>query len=75
MEQRLQCTVCNKVSYRTDAMDVLSVPVPAIESGKDEDGKTMYTPVPLLSCLNAVLTPEALEYGCPSCGTGVNALK
>ncbi|KAJ7766902.1 hypothetical protein B0H16DRAFT_1412848 [Mycena metata] len=75
MEQRLQCGVCNKVSYRIDAMDVLSVPVPAVETGKDADGKTLYTPIPLVACLDAVLTPEALEYGCPSCGTGVNALK
>ncbi|KAJ7256532.1 ubiquitin carboxyl-terminal hydrolase 14 [Mycena haematopus] len=75
MEQRLQCGVCSKVSYRTDAMDVLSVPVTAMESGKDADGKTLYTPIPLLACLDAVLTPEALEYGCPSCGTGVHAIK
>ncbi|KAJ6624496.1 hypothetical protein B0H10DRAFT_2006189 [Mycena sp. CBHHK59/15] len=75
MEQRLQCGVCSKVSYRIDSMDVLSVPVPAVESGKDDDGKTVYTPIPLLSCLDAVLEPEALEYGCPSCGTGVNAIK
>lgn len=75
MEQRLQCGVCNKVSYRTDAMDVLSVPVHAMESGKDADGKTLYTPVPFGACVDVVLAPEALEYGCPSCGTSVNALK
>ncbi|KAF7338024.1 Ubiquitin carboxyl-terminal hydrolase [Mycena venus] len=75
MEQRLQCGICSKVSYRTDAMDVLSVPVAAVENGKDADGKTLYTPIPLVACLDAVLTPEALEYGCPSCGTKVNALK
>ncbi|KAJ7709528.1 hypothetical protein B0H17DRAFT_228731 [Mycena rosella] len=75
MEQRLQCNDCSKVSYRTDAMDVLSVPVPAIESGKDADGKTLYTPIPLVQCVEAVLSPEALEYGCPSCAKGVHALK
>ncbi|KAF7363760.1 Ubiquitin carboxyl-terminal hydrolase [Mycena sanguinolenta] len=75
MEQRLQCGVCSKVSYRTDAMDVLSVPVTAIETGKDEDGKTLYAPIPLVACLDAVLTPETLEYGCPSCGTKVHANK
>ncbi|KAK7038023.1 ubiquitin carboxyl-terminal hydrolase [Favolaschia claudopus] len=75
MEQRLQCGVCSKVSYRTDPMDVLSVPVTAVESGKDADGKTLYTPIPLVACVDAVLTPESLEYGCPSCGTSVNALK
>ncbi|KAJ7827504.1 hypothetical protein B0H14DRAFT_1230424 [Mycena olivaceomarginata] len=75
LEQRLQCGVCNKVSYRTDATDVLSVPVSAVESGKDADGKTLYTPIPLVACIDAVLTPEALEYGCPSCGRGVHAIK
>ncbi|KAJ7172145.1 hypothetical protein C8R46DRAFT_1084933 [Mycena filopes] len=75
MEQRLQCGVCKKVSYRTDAMDVLSVPVPAVETGKDADGKTIYTPIPLVACLDGVFAPEALEYGCPSCGMGVHALK
>ncbi|KAJ7481259.1 hypothetical protein B0H11DRAFT_2024866 [Mycena galericulata] len=75
MEQRLQCSSCSRVSYRTDAMDVLSVPVPAVESGKDADGKTVYTPIPLVTCIDAVLTPEALEYGCPSCATSVNAIK
>ncbi|KAJ7632934.1 hypothetical protein FB45DRAFT_913923 [Roridomyces roridus] len=75
MEQRLQCGVCSRVSYRTDPVDVLSVPVPAMESGKDGDGKTMYSPVPLVACIDAVLTPESLEYGCPSCGTNVHALK
>ncbi|KAJ6597255.1 hypothetical protein DFH09DRAFT_1134077 [Mycena vulgaris] len=75
MEQRLQCSDCDKVSYKTDAMDVLSVPVPAVENGKDADGKTLYTPIPLVACLEAVLTPESLEYGCPSCHKGVNAVK
>lgn len=75
LEQRLQCGVCNKVSYRTDAADVLSVPVSAVESGKDADGKTLYTPIPLVACIDAVLAPEALEYGCPSCGRGVHAIK
>ncbi|KAF8211850.1 hypothetical protein K438DRAFT_1902808 [Mycena galopus ATCC 62051] len=75
MEQRLQCGVCNKVSYRSDAMDVLSVPVSAVESGKDADGKTLYAPVSLGACLDAVLTPEALEYACPSCAAGVHAIK
>ncbi|KAJ6502176.1 hypothetical protein C8R45DRAFT_975636 [Mycena sanguinolenta] len=75
MEQRLQCGVCSKVSYRTDAMDVLSVPVAATETGKDDDGKTLYAPISLVACLDAVLTPETLEYGCPSCGTSVHANK
>ncbi|KAF7327777.1 Ubiquitin carboxyl-terminal hydrolase [Mycena kentingensis (nom. inval.)] len=75
MEQRLQCNVCSKVSYRVDSMDVLSVPVTAIEQGKDADGKTLYTPIPLVSCVDAVLTPEMLDYNCPACTKSVHAVK
>ncbi|KAF7322425.1 Ubiquitin carboxyl-terminal hydrolase [Mycena chlorophos] len=75
MEQRLQCNTCRKVSYRVDATDVLSVPVTAIEQGKDADGKTLYTPIPLVSCVDAVLSPEVLEYNCPSCSSNVHATK
>ncbi|CAK5277562.1 unnamed protein product [Mycena citricolor] len=75
MEQRLQCNVCSKVSYRTDTMDVLSVPVPAVENSKDADGKPLFEPVPLLACIDSVSAPEALEYSCPSCAKSVHALK
>ncbi|KAJ7074130.1 hypothetical protein C8F01DRAFT_1099340 [Mycena amicta] len=75
MEQRLQCNVCSKVSYRVDSMDVLSVPVTAFEQGKDADGKTMYSPISLLSCIDGVLAPELLEYSCPSCNKSVHASK
>ncbi|KAJ7217214.1 hypothetical protein GGX14DRAFT_602632 [Mycena pura] len=75
MEQRLQCSVCSKVSYRNDEMDVLSAPVPVMETGKDADGKTLYTPIPLVACIDAVLAPDTLEYTCPSCGPGVSAVK
>lgn len=75
MEQRLQCNDCKKVRYRTDAMDVVSVAVPATEKGKDGDGKVLYEEVQLRQCLDALLGTEALEYACPSCGKGVHALK
>lgn len=75
MEQRLQCGDCKKVRYRVDSMDVVSVAVPALEKGKNEDGKTLYEEVKLWTCLDGLLGIEGLEYGCPSCGKSVNALK
>ncbi|TFK33774.1 ubiquitinyl hydrolase [Crucibulum laeve] len=74
-EQRLQCSECGKVRYRTDTTDVLSIPVPANEKGKDADGKTLYEDVQLTDCLDAILGIEQLEYSCPGCKKGVDALK
>jgi len=74
-EQRLQCTQCKQVRYRIDFTDVLSITVPALEKGKDVDGKTQYENVQLTSCIDALFAPEALDYSCPSCDKRVNALK
>ncbi|KAF5392582.1 hypothetical protein D9757_002232 [Collybiopsis confluens] len=76
LEQRLQCTNCNKVRYRIDNTDLLSISVPAVERGKDADGKTLYEDVPLWSSIEALLGFESLEgYDCPSCGIPVKAVK
>jgi ubiquitin carboxyl-terminal hydrolase 5/13 len=75
MEQRLQCSDCKKVRYRVDAMDVVSVAVPAHEKGKDADGKVIYAEVQLTQCLETLLGSEALEYGCPHCQKSVHAIK
>ncbi|KAJ7600732.1 hypothetical protein C8J56DRAFT_911137 [Mycena floridula] len=75
MEQRLQCGDCKKVRYRVDNMDVVSVAVPAVEKGKDADGKALYQDITLMQCLESLLGTEALEYSCPSCSKPVNALK
>ncbi|KAF9025445.1 hypothetical protein BDZ89DRAFT_1068325 [Hymenopellis radicata] len=42
MEQTLQCGECKKVRYSVDSMDVVSVPLPVKETGKDAEGKTRY---------------------------------
>ncbi|KAH7890301.1 hypothetical protein F5I97DRAFT_1834387 [Phlebopus sp. FC_14] len=79
LEQRLNCLSCQRVRYRVDNMDVLSlgVPareVPAQEVGAPESGpaKTTYRPVSLRECLNLLLGEtgqEALEYQCEGgCG-------
>ncbi|EAU87111.2 ubiquitin carboxyl-terminal hydrolase 14 [Coprinopsis cinerea okayama7 len=75
LEQRLQCNDCKKVRYRNDTMDSVSVAVPAKEKSKDAEGKIEYEDVLLTSCLDALLSPEALEYSCPSCQKNVHALK
>ncbi len=75
LEQRLQCTSCMGVSYRVDAHDVLSVPVPARETGLDTEGRTTYADVPLTQCVDAVLGTEGLEYRCPRCQRDVAATR
>lgn len=73
LEQRLQCTACGGVRYRVDAHDVLSIPVPAREKGRDEDGKVVYEDVALTECVDAVMDVEVLEYKCPNCQRDVTA--
>ena len=73
LEQRLQCTACAGVRYRVDAHDVLSVPVPARENGRDADGKVLYADVALAECVDAVMGVESLEYKCPNCQRDVAA--
>ena len=75
MQQRLQCGDCKRVRYRVDNSDVVSVAVPAVENGKDNNGAAMYEEVQLAQCFDALLASEALEYGCPSCGKSVHAIK
>jgi len=73
LELRLQCTACAGVRYRVDAHDVLGVPVPARESGRDADGKVLYADVALTECVDAVMGVETLEYKCPNCRRDVAA--
>ena len=61
--------------YRVDAADTVSVAVPAVEKSKDAEGKIQYEDVRLVDCLEALLSPETLEYACPSCGKSVYANK
>lgn len=84
MEQRLQCGECKGVSYRTDQVDSISLPVPAKEKddiiiGEGDGGsaapKKQYEPVDFDTCLDMVVEPEALEYSCPHCQKKVIAMK
>jgi ubiquitin carboxyl-terminal hydrolase 5/13 len=75
MEQRLQCGECRGVSYRTDPMDVVSIPVPTKEKGKDAEGKVEWEEVRVEECLSMLTGAEALEYACPNCKKNVIAIK
>ena len=75
MEQRLQCTSCNKVRYRNDELDIVSVAVPAIEESKDAEGKVIYRDVLLTDTLEILTGDEGLEYSCPQCNKTVVAYK
>lgn len=74
-EQRLQCGDCQKVRYRVDSTDVVSVPVPKREKGVDGEGRPQYEEVQLKECLDILTGVEALEYTCPSCQKQVIATK
>ncbi|KAG6811555.1 hypothetical protein H0H92_006859 [Tricholoma furcatifolium] len=76
MEQRLQCTSCAGVRYRVDSSDVVSVSVPAVEVGKDADGKVQWKEIELMRCIEGLLGEEDLDgYGCSACGKAVRAVK
>jgi ubiquitin carboxyl-terminal hydrolase 5/13 len=79
MEQRLQCTNCRKVRYRTDEQENISIPVPirrvpndAMEvtdgDGKDK-AKEEFEPVTLKECLDIFTADEMVELTCAACGS------
>ena len=76
MEQRLQCTSCKKVRYRSDEQDNISIPVPIrplpqkpVNPSNGEKPKDEYEPVTLKECLDTFTAAEAVELTCPSCGS------
>ena len=75
IEQRLRCTSCNRVRYRNDELDAISVAVPAVEESKDAEGKVVYKDASLTDTLDALTGDEGLEYTCPKCNKTVVALK
>lgn len=76
-EQRLQCTSCNKVRYKVDEQDNISIPVPArrvsgrgsptLSSGGNHSDQ--FEPVTLLDCLDSSTAEEFVEFSCPACGS------
>ncbi len=76
MEQRLQCMSCERVRYRTDEQDNISIPVPVkrralvanIGSGTEKP-KDEFELVTLKECLDSFTAAEVVELTCPSCGS------
>ena len=76
MEQRLQCTSCQRVGYKVDAVDLASLPVRATDRGVDAEGKKLWDPVELGECLDTLCAVEDLaDYSCANCGKKVRAEK
>ncbi|KAH0338625.1 ubiquitin thiolesterase, partial [Aureobasidium melanogenum] len=82
MEQKLQCLNCNKVRYRQDEVENISVAVPIKRLPKDTkmegvtpgpDGSAEkeaeeFESVTLQRCLDEFTAPEVVELNCSACG-------
>ncbi|KAJ1815368.1 ubiquitin C-terminal hydrolase Ubp14 [Coemansia sp. RSA 2598] len=82
-EERLQCTRCKKVRYKTQRASSASLPVikrvteqPG-SGDQDADAKTQrFAPVPLRECLDLMTSDETVEgYSCPECNVPTLAVK
>jgi ubiquitin carboxyl-terminal hydrolase 5/13 len=78
MEQRLQCLSCNRVRYRSDEQDNISVPVPVRKIAQPEAGAEVagsaasvdeYEAVTLKECLDSFTSEEIVELTCSACGS------
>jgi ubiquitin carboxyl-terminal hydrolase 5/13 len=77
LEQRLQCTQCQKVRYQRDVASDLMIPVPekVIKEKENDKDTTKYETVDLYKCLDMFTAPESLEYNCPSCDQKTQVVK
>ncbi|KAJ5475056.1 Ubiquitin carboxyl-terminal hydrolase 14 [Penicillium diatomitis] len=64
VEQRLQCLVCEKVRYKVDVQDNISIAVPARRIAEVE-GK--FEAVQFSECLDIFTAKEVVELTCPAC--------
>lgn len=77
VEEKLQCSECRGVRYRTTEEDSLEVKVPAVvlKAASGED-KVEYEPVQLLGCLENYMSPsETDDWMCPQCDKKVTVYK
>ncbi|WVR09107.1 hypothetical protein IAU60_006169 [Kwoniella sp. DSM 27419] len=76
MEQRLQCGGCRRVGIQVEAVDLASLPVDAVETGVNDEGKKLWQQVELEECLLALCAEEEIpDYACETCGTKTKAYK
>src|SRR5690554_4522289 len=86
LQQRLQCTKCQKVRYSSVKQTEVSLPIPLEkaqpplspvegESGGDRSKREAQSTVPLMSCVEAFAANESLEFSCPQCQTSTQAIK
>ncbi len=79
VEQRLQCLHCERVRYRIDEQDNISIPVPVrrkpgssntddLEKSNTAKGAD-FEPVALKECLDIFTSPDTVEFTCPSCSS------
>ena len=79
MEQRLQCSSCKKVRYRTDEMENITIMVPIRKkvkqdstAGADADAMDIddeFEPVTFKECLDIFTETENVELTCSACGS------
>ncbi|KAJ2848676.1 ubiquitin C-terminal hydrolase Ubp14 [Coemansia brasiliensis] len=71
-EERLQCTKCNGVRYKTQTANSLSLPV---IKRMAEDGET-FEPISIDECFRLMTAEESVEgYRCPACNEPTTAVK
>jgi len=74
-EQKLKCLNCQKVRYRTDEQDNISVPVPMRKLPEkpvvegEEKAKDEYEAITLEECLDIFTGVEMVELTCPACNS------
>ncbi|KAK9453043.1 hypothetical protein V1511DRAFT_115479 [Dipodascopsis uninucleata] len=75
-EQRLQCLSCERVSYKTDVQDNISIPVPVRRLPKEsQEASDKFDNVTFKECLDVYTKTEIIEYKCGSCGSNEGASK
>lgn len=82
LEQRLQCSSCNKVRYTSNNQENLGVNVPIRRINQttqtSEGGEAQvdqFETVTLEECLDIFTAPEQIEYTCAACGGTAGATK
>ena len=72
LEQRLQCSNCNKVKYSSHEQDNIFIDVPLEKlpaAEQEENAPDAYKPVTLKQCLERFTGAERVELTCSDCGS------